>query len=444
MSLNARLIIVAGLVLAGFFGFTGFALDEAFRQSAESAVHDRLQAQLYGLLAVSELDDHRQLKLPASLPDARLSTPGSGLYAEITTLDDVVRWRSQSLLGRTLPRQLPPKAGEWSFERLSGPDGNEMHLLAFGITWAEAADPTGAYTFRVAESLEGYDAQLSSFRRSLWGWLLGAALVLLTVQGVVLRWGLKPLRWVAGDLREIEAGRQLELRGRYPRELRGLTENLNALLRSQRMHLQRYRDSLADLAHSLKTPLAVMRGATERSPEELRQTIHEQVQRMSEIVDYRLHRAAASGRSALAKPVAIRPLLERLVNSLLKVHADKVVACEIRVPANAALRGDEGDLMELFGNVLENAFKWSGGHIVIAVENTSGLTITVEDDGPGIPESQIEHVLKRGMRADQQVPGHGIGLSVVKDIIEAYEGTLTITRSDALGGASFRITFPTF
>jgi two-component system sensor histidine kinase PhoQ len=270
------------------------------------------------------------------------------------------------------------------------------------------------------------------------------ALLLLVAQWLILRWGLAPLRRVADELTRLERGQQEQIAGNYPTEVKRLTDNLNTLLTHERAQQKRYRDALADLAHSLKTPLALVRGAlTQSKPEaELARTLAEQVQRMDHIVGYHLQRAAASGRSGLAAPQPVRPAVERVLKALSKVHAEKQIETEVNIDADLRFRGDEGDLMELLGNVLDNACKWCRSQVRASGEIRDGrLALTVEDDGPGIPEADAERVLQRGIRADQSVPGHGIGLAVARDIVEVYDGRVLIGRS-TLGGAAVTLVLP--
>jgi two-component system sensor histidine kinase PhoQ len=262
---------------------------------------------------------------------------------------------------------------------------------------------------------------------------------------------LRPLRRVAAEIRAIEGGEQERLGGDYPAELKALTENLNGLLQRERAHQQRYRDALGDLAHSLKTPLAVMRGAlseqsrgTLSESSSLAATMAEESEKMQRIVDYQLQRAATMGPSSpLAASVEIRPLAERIMASLDKVYRDKAISAEMHVDQEASgFRGDQGDLLELLGNLLDNAYKWSAGRVKLSVAVEAGkLTLSVEDDGPGIPPADIERILQRGTRADQSAPGQGIGLAVVASIVQAYGGEIEIGRS-ALGGAGITIRLP--
>jgi two-component system sensor histidine kinase PhoQ len=448
LSLSTRLLLSASLVLSGFLGLTGWVLDNAFRDSAEAAVMERLQGQLYTVISGSNLKRDGTMVFPDNLPEARFSTPGSGLYAQIVSADHKQTWRSKSAVGLDIPYPIGLPRGSKQFEHLLTSVGTPVFAYTFGISW-DVKGKEQAFTFSVAESRESYDNQINSFRKSLWSWLVGAAVLLLAMQATILRLSLAPLRRVADDLRAIEQGKATHLERRYPKELRGLTGNLNALIRSEREHLNRYRNTLGDLAHSLKTPLAVVQGELTNTDlnEPLRGVLSEQVDRMRQLVDYQLQKAATSGRTTLVAPVPVREIADKLVVSLQKVHVDRRIHCQVNIEPEVMFAGDKGDLLELLGNVIENAFKWCNGRIQISAESAvdregnkrpGSIAITVEDNGPGIPEDQARAVLQRGVRADEQVAGHGIGLAIVKSIIELYEGKLTIGRS-RMGGAKISI-----
>lgn len=451
LSLNARLLIAASVVLVAFLGLTGFTLDKAFRQSALAAVRDRLQTQIYGLLGAADVDATNDLELPLALPEARFSTPASGLYGQVTDGSGGSVWRSPSLLGLRVPFPQGQQPGTSQFSEIRASDGQAFFAMAFAVTWELEPGKERRYTFQVAETRNQFAGQVAGFRRSLWGWLAGAALVLLAVQGVILRWSLAPLRQVAREIAEIESGRGSLLTGRYPKELRHLTDNLNALIESGRTRLERYRNALGDLAHSLKTPLAVLRGTVEGEPgpQELKEVVEEQVDRMDQTVHYQLQRAAASGRTALTAPLPVAPIVRKVTSSLTKVYADKAVQLQLAVDAEARFRGDQGDLMEILGNLADNAWKWSHGRVTLRAHGADedsgtppGLVMEVEDDGPGIPHGKADEILGRGVRADPHTEGHGIGLAVVRELVEqVYGGNLHIDRSP-LGGARVRVTLP--
>ncbi len=444
LSFTARLLLAASAVLIAFLGLTGLALDKAFRDSALNAVRDRLQAQVYMLLGAAEIDAEQNLSLPRALPEVRLLIPDSGLFAMVTDSQGHTLWRSDSMLGlriQPLPEAPAPGNSRFEFHRTSEQLG--LLLYGFSVTWELDEDSYRGYTFWVAESERYLQELVDSFRRSLWFWLLGAALVLLTVQVVVLRWTLQPLRQVAREVREIETGRRQLLSGRYPRELQTLTDNLNSLIREGHQRLERSRNALADLAHSLKTPLAVLNSSSRETvpAEELRRTVRQQLERMNQTVDYQLHRAAASGRSALTASVDVGALLHKVRDSLLKVYADKQIKFVIDCDSTVRFQGDEGDLLEILGNLTDNACKWARQQVVVSVRARGDhLQLRIDDDGSGIPEDQRDRILARGQRADRDTPGHGIGLAVVRDLVEeVYQGQLRIGDSD-LGGARIEAT----
>jgi two-component system sensor histidine kinase PhoQ len=441
LSIHLRMVIAASFVLAAFFGLSGYALDTAFRDSVEVALKDRLQGHVYALLAAADTNTSGRMRMPETLPDPRFSNPDSGLYARITGEQGAYRWSSPSLVGRSLDFAPELEAGERRF--LRSETGEGLHLFAFGLVWEDNKGRELAYTIVVAESGSGVAAQIGRFRLTLFLWLGGAALLLLIVQGLVLRWGLGPLRRVAQDLQRIKQGESDALEGDYPSELRGLTQNINLLIRHGQASQARYRNSLGDLAHSLKTPLAVLQGAVDSSDEVgLRQAVHEQVPRMSDIVQYQLQRAAASGRSDIVQAVAVAPILEKILNTLEKVYLDKGVTCRSESEGEARFFGDEGDLYEILGNILDNAFKYCRSRVRVRTTASAGeqptLEVSVEDDGPGIGSEEIEEVLRRGARRDEQVPGQGIGLSIADEIVRLYDGVLEIGQSD-LGGVRIRL-----
>ncbi len=450
-SLQGRLLIAASAVLIAFLGLTGAGLDRAFQQSALGAVRDRLQAQIYLLLGAAEVNNDGELAIPALLPEARFSTPSSGIYGEIIDSAGDSLWSSPSMLGMSIPFPSAQHPGQPLFADLEASNGERLFSLSFAVIWEVNAGSKQQYSFRVAENRNTFAAQVQTFRHGLWSWFALAAVALLGVQGIVLRWSLAPLRRVARELGEIEAGSRGELTTAYPREIQQLTGNLNALIRHTREHLQRSRNAMGDLAHSLKTPLAVLRATVETAPQlaQLRQTVTEQVHRMNQSVEYQLQRAAASGRTAMTTPILIDPVVQKFMASLSKAYHEKPVAWSTEIVPSTLFRGDQSDLMEVIGNLIDNAFKWSRSHVTLRAFPTRndgsaqpGLIIEVEDDGPGIAPAKLGSVLRRGVRADSATAGHGIGLAVVREIVEAiYGGTITIDRG-ALGGARIRLQFP--
>ena len=443
-SLHSRLLLVASLVLAGFLGVTGLALDKAFRDSAEAATQERLQSYIYALLAAADEDSDGRMVPPRELPEPRFSKPDSGLYAIITRQDTGPLWQSGSLTGRDMGDTGYQPPGERGFSRLAR-NGMQLYALAFGVAWEDDAGTEALYTFTVAEDTTVFEAEINSFRSTLWRWLGGMALVLLLAQGVILRWGLRPLRSVTADLQKIEQGRAERLEGDYPRELAGLTFSLNSLIEHSKTVQTRYRNSLGDLAHSLKTPLAILQSSQTGSDaaDASHMLVSKQVERMDEIISHQLQRAAVSGRSTLAAPVAVGTVVQRLVRTLDKVYQEKAVAADLELDPEATFTGDEADLTEILGNLLENAYKYCHSAVRVGVNTnqlTGGAEISIEDDGPGIPADQVGILLQRGRRMDESVPGQGIGMSMASEIITLYGGDLSFDDSP-LGGTLVHLSF---
>lgn len=443
LSLQRRLLLTASAILAVFLGLTGLALDQAFQNSAESAQQGRLEGQLYGLLGAAELTPQGDLAVTSELAEPRFSRPQSGLVGQIVDANDTIIWKSPSGIGLDLPVQHVLEVDESRFQRREVSDGTAWFSYSYGLTWVDENEGEHRYSFRVMESPQAYDSQVIQFRKTLIVWLVAAALLLLVVQVLVLRWSLSPLRKIEEEVHEVEKGDRQQLTEDVPRELKGLAASLNLLLANERRHLQRYRNSLSDLAHSMKTPLAVLRGIaeSEKTTDKSRQIIENEVGQMDSIVEYQLQKAAAAGRVSLTEGVAILPVVNRLLESLRKVYRDKNISYAVDVDEGAIFMGEEGDLMEAVGNLLDNASKWCESNVSINVARISSdagahdrHNFIIEDDGPGIAEEQAELLLQRGARGDTQTPGHGIGLAVVREIVEAYGGQLTIARSE-MGGA---------
>ncbi|KGM56377.1 ATPase [Lysobacter arseniciresistens ZS79] len=455
-SLQARQLMGASIGLVAFLALAGYALDRAFLDTAESNLRQRLRS--YALAyADSEFARDGTFIPPYTSPDPRFDRPGSGLYAEVV-LAEGHHWDSASSVGPVLPHADMLEAREEVFERqlpiteINGEPG-EVYRYGRGLIYASGDDPEAEvpYSVYILEDTTALSRQVEVFRAALWRYLGGAGLILLLLQAVILRWSLLPLRRVITELKRVQRGSTSRMSEHHPRELEPLAESINAFIESERQNLDQQRNTLADLAHSLKTPLAVLRARLDdNAPEaELREDVDAQLRRMNDLVSYQLARAASGGHTLFAAPVDIEPHAEQLVRSLEKVYAAKGVLCEFDIAEGVQFLGEPGDLQELLGNLLENAFKWAKSRVLLTVQpgetapnRRPGLMIAVDDDGPGIPPEKVALVLQRGVRGDERVQGHGIGLSIVQDLIHAYRGTLDVRTSDELGGARFEVKLP--
>ena len=449
-SLSSRLLISVSVLLLLFFGVTIAVLDTAFTEAGEQARRDILDGHLVALLAAAEPGDNGELALPDRLREPRFGRIGSGLYGELRDMDGAVVWRSRSALGLEIPEGVVPELGNHLFARESFADGTPLLTLSLAVEWEFDEGDSKSYVFKVAESLDSFNSQIGKFRRQLFGWFAAVALTMLLAFSFLLRSLMKPLRKIETEIGEIEEGSRVSLSNAFPTELTGVARNMNLLIDSERARSDRYRYTLDNLAHSLKTPLAAMRALlNDRQSEQFGDRFDEQIERMDEIVRYQLRKPAASVADNLVlKPVPVEKEVTRLIDGLRKVYHDKGPDFEMRIEAGMQFRGDTGDFLELAGNLLDNACKWCERRVRITVVPSavaraiaSGMVLTVSDDGPGIPQDAADALLQRGMRLDESTPGHGIGLAVVKDIARSYGGRLSIGKSD-LGGAEITVSIP--
>jgi two-component system sensor histidine kinase PhoQ len=442
-SLSRRLLVSVSVPLALFSGMMMLVLDSGFRALSERSLQEVLDSEMVRLIAAAEPQPDGGYAPASQAKDSRLATPRSGLYAEIRSPQH--QWRSPSTAG--LKADFGPLLTHGERKLNYAKFGHDrVAIESRAIQFQD--DPSGAraLTFSVAVGLSPYEEQLWRFRQQLVGWFLSLMLVLLAALAGLLRWVLAPVRRMEREIHEVEEGRSETLGAGYPRELSGVATNLNALLVGERKRVARYRDTLGNLAHSLKTPLAVMRSSlpAESAPG----AIGAEIDRMNGIIEHQLKRAAASGGALLGQaPVELTQMAAELRAALLRVYADKDLAIELAVAPGAQFIGDRGDLMELMGNLLDNACKWCRSRVrLTAISNSSAgprerLSLVVEDDGPGISTHDRARVLQRGVRADENVPGYGLGLAMVRDTVDLYGGRLAIDASP-LGGARFSLRLP--
>jgi two-component system sensor histidine kinase PhoQ len=470
-SLSARLLLSVSLLLLFFFGATIVVLEVAFREAGEQSQRNILDGQLMMLLAAAGPNDaNDELEMSPDLPEARFNAIGSGLYGEIRDDTGDAVWRSRSALALDLPLSTPRTPGRQLFSRRDLSDGTPLMILSLAVTWEFAGGESKPYAFHVAASLDSFHAQIAAYRRQLFGWFAAVALIMLFAISLVVRGVLRPLRQIENEIEAIENGRRQALSTDFPTELHGVARNMNLLIGSERARAERYRHTLDNLAHSLKTPLAAMRAILQEPPargsgvppqagkrggdstptdaaptDDERARLDAQVERMNDIVRYQLRKPATLVADRLGvAPIAIADELRRLAEGMRKVYRDKHPQITVSVAADARFRGDRGDFMELAGNLLDNACKWCRSKVDVQVTRAApdggrtGIVMTVADDGEGIPPDAGDLLLERGMRLDESAPGHGIGLAVVKDIAASYGGDVRIGRA-GLGGAELTV-----
>ncbi|PKG73898.1 ATP-binding protein [Shewanella sp. GutCb] len=480
-SLKARLIVSALLLILILMPLIGFTLNDAFKQQVKSASMNELKAYVYAILAVTEVSSDGVL-MPEVLLENQFNVIQSGLYAAISTPNtsvlksksrtafnakiietspsatplngtnitskdtQTIAWRSDSLLGIELPNQLPiPNKGQGQFSEIEL-NGQPHLIYSFSVSFelptainseSQHLNSRFPITIHIIKDQTEFQQQVDQFTQQLWRWLMILMGLLLAIQMTWLWWTLKPLSSLETELSAIENGKANQLSDRYPTELQAVAQQLNTLLSTEQNQRKRYRNALADLAHSLKTPLAVIQSQTDLSPESFEQVTH-----INRIIGHQLKRAQSAAGSAWHLGIPVVNISDKLVRNLPKIYCQPLITIKQNVDREAIFKGDEADLSEILGNVLDNACKAAASTVLLNItQNGAALVLQVEDDGNGVNKTLQAQIFERGIRADSYKMGHGIGLAIVRDLVDSYHGQLSIGQSQLLGGASFTITF---
>ena len=379
----------------------------------------------------------------------------SGWYWQITPVlpPEGRRLVSASLASEALkmPSELEvaPDAKGVRWETLSGPLGERLRVAEMLYDVGEEGN-SNRYSFVVAASLGEVERNISSFRTRLAIALALVGLGLVSVTLFQVRFGLLPLRAIERGLAAIRSGDAARLEGVLPAEIEPLQQELNALIQSNQAIIERARTQVGNLAHALKTPLAVITNEAGDDKGPFAQKVAEQARVMRDQVNHYLDRARMAARSgAIGLACPVRPVLEPLVRALERIYRDKDVAITLECSEDARFQGERQDLEEMLGNLTDNACKWAGRNVYVTVTSPPALAgslprrlrIAVEDDGPGLSAEQLARIGKRGMRLDESKPGSGLGLSIVMDVAQSYGGRLDLSRSEK-GGLGATLDLP--
>lgn len=449
-SLVRRLVLLAAawnlvvLVLAGVF------LTAQFRDAAIRRFDQSLAVLTDDLYAGSTVDDG-VLKAPV-LTDIRATRAYSGRYWTIFDqppggggLNVIERSRSLFDSDLVIPveqsERLMSEPGKTLYFDLKGPQNRPLRAAALLARLPGYPRPV---VFIAAEDRSPIDADADRFGRitTLALVILGGGLIAAVV--VQVRVGLAPLFSLRREVASVRRGKAEKLEGAYPEELAPLAVELNALLSHNQEVVERQRTHVGNLAHALKTPLSVMLTEAGQRPGALADVVERQAQTMREQVDHHLRRARAAARSQTSgERTPVEPILDELAVTLERIFQDKGVQIDWRCPDDLCFQGERQDFMELAGNVMENAGKWCKGKVraEAVASSPEQMTLTVDDDGPGLPPDRWADALKRGQRMDEHTPGSGLGLSIVDELARAYGGSVTLGASP-LGGLRVTLVLP--
>ncbi len=450
-SLAARLVLSAVIVAMVLLLLAGGLLFYLFKVTVERNFDARLEAVMNGLLANLEVDENGRPYMRGQLADPRFQLPVSGWYWRVVPVNgNGEGLSSQSLLDIELkvPRNIRMHRDENGVAHfyMRGPEGVRLRALEQEYT---LFGNRNRYSILVAGNFDELRAEMSAFTRALVLILLLLGFALVLALFVQVRYGLRPLGVLHDELAEIREGKRERLEGGYPAEIEPVAQELNLLIRANREVVERARTQVGNLAHALKTPLSVLTNEARTEKGRLAEKVLQQAQVMRDQVDIYLDRARrAAHATGFGSVTGVREVVEAIVRTLKRIHRDSGIEVEIDCADDIRFRGEKQDLEEMVGNLLDNAFKYARGRIRVdcRVEqkgrhHRQWVVLSVEDDGPGLPEEDHEKALRRGQRLDETKPGSGLGLSIVHETASMYHGEVTLGRSD-LGGLKAVLRLP--
>jgi signal transduction histidine kinase len=455
-SLAFRLFATVAAWVLVVLPIAGAIIYSLYRQEVEASFDRRLSVLLTVLL--NDTIDHgdQEPGEPKDVGEPLFEITHSGWYWQIRPLDDksgktIV---SRSLTGLAIPlpseHNVEPNDREMRIANLDGPLEQKLRVAETIYVFGQGKKAQ-RYSVAVAGTLVEVETSLQKFRVRLAMALALAGVGLLAVTLFQIRFGLLPLRKMERGLSAIRSGEASRLDVELPQEIEPLQHELNALLKSNQDIVERARTHVGNLAHALKTPLAVMTNEARDDDSSLARKVAEQTEIMTNQVNLYLDRARMAARiGVIGRVTEVRPVSESIMRALERIYRDKKLSFSMDCPPGARFQGERQDLEEMLGNLLDNASKWARSKVVLAavpLPNKTGngavnwLEIRVDDDGPGLTPEQMADPIIRGRRLDETKPGSGLGHSIVADLAHSYNGKLVLERSEC-GGLSARLTLP--
>ena len=438
-SLQTRLS--AGLIvsLALFFSLQWLIVSGSIRYLTENYVAARLRHDADNLLAALTFGGE------AGGPDVNpekidpvYKRPFSGHYYRIVDGDRALR--SRSLWDQDLSIPSVP-VGAQNLFRHPGPQGQNLLVLNSGFR-----KQGREISIAVSEDLSPIEADIRRFQLRYGLVSLAVLILLIVIQRWIVAAGLRPLQKARDDVSALERGEMKQLREEAPDEVKPFLHEINRLLEAMGQRLKRSRNATGNLAHALKAPLTLLLQLADRDEmrahPDLRDELIEQTGVVRHLIDRELKRARLAGSSPPGAPSSLRDEIPHLIDALTKIYQEKPLEIETSLPTRNVVIGDREDMLELFGNLLDNAAKWAKRKVALKVEEEKDILISVEDDGPGCAPEELRRLSRRGVRVDESAVGHGLGLAIVKDIVDQYSGEIGFGRSERLGGFKVWVQLP--
>ena len=446
-SLAVRVVGMSSLWTIAALLAVGILISALYRQAAEDGFSALLEAQLFNLINTVTINDAGYLSGSPNLGDLKYVQPQSGWYWEIVPVSQDLRGRlSSSSLGyASIPSEPVQKVPfEFNYQRTyaePGLNGEELQILETEVVLDES---NRAARFRVMGNKSELAQDISAFDRRLALYLAIVGLGSVVINAGVILLALRPLRTVRHALARVRAGKAEKLEGTFPIEIAPLAEEMNALVANNRRIVERARTQVGNLAHSLKTPIAVLVNEADRIGGASGQIVKDQGSRMREQVQHYLDRARVAAQSeSVIYRTPVSPVLDRLLRVIDKLNPDVEYLYENQAPANLIFAGERQDYEEIVGNLIENASKWAKSRVSLTcrLAGDGFFETIIEDDGPGLSEDERNRAVKRGQRFDETTPGSGLGLSIVSDTAKEYQGSLRLEEA-RLGGLAVIVTLP--
>lgn len=430
----------AGLLLSLIIAFSSLwiLVSISIQFMAKEYIASRLEHDAEMLLNTINFDNNGILTIDASRIDLIYKQPFSGHYYVISSGKQSIN--SRSLWDHKL-KVITVNTGKQLRTIQYGPEQQSLLLMSGGYK-----KQGNKLTISIAEDINSINKNINQFKYWFSAMAFGMLLILVILQVLILRKSLKPLTKVHAELKLLQQGQLNKLNTEAPGELQPLINEVNHLLGIMEQRLRRSRDALSDLAHAIKKPLTVIKQITDKDtiPDAIKTTLIKQTDDIYQISDHILKRARLAGHSHTGALFSFSDDLPSLIKTLDMMYANKTLLLSTNVPDNVVCPVDREDMLELLGNLLDNAYKWATHKITLTVNIDSELHICIEDDGPGTDPGKINELSKRGVRLDEKIHGHGFGLAITTDIVNDYNGSISFKHSNDLGGFKADITLPLY
>ncbi|MCW8889158.1 MAG: sensor histidine kinase [Sedimenticola sp.] len=438
-SLKRQLQVGLGAGLVILFGLLWWGGIQSIHYMTDHFAASRLAHDAETVLAAMRLDESHKPVVRWRRVGAIYEQPLSGHYYQIN-FSDGSQVSSRSLWDQQLaiPQFTPGSQGQW---RTQGPAGQEL------LIWVAGYNKQGkVFTLAVAEDMNPLNQQLERFEWLFVTLMLGMALLLFAIQQGIVSAALRRLDGVRQEMVRVERGDMQALGTEVPREIGPLVAGFNHLLGLFQQRLEHSRKGLGNLSHALKGPLNLLQQKVEsdalKDQPALQAAMQQQVDRIRHLMEREMRRARLAGTGMAGGHFNSQQEWPALVGVLKQIHSDKVLEITGRLPERAVLPVDREDMLELLGNLLDNACKWCRGRVQCELSTQAGVTIVIEDDGPGVSGEALAQLADRGVRLDETTDGHGLGLAIVKDMVKGYGGDIQFGRSSALGGLKVVVNLP--